>query len=156
MLTVHIEQCPEPPGICGVQMIRYATILLLPAAVYAQLAAANYPAARDAGGEYMVNYYLPPAPSSTPWAPAWSPDGRAIAIAMQGSVWKVDPMTGAARELTYNRKYHSSPTWSPDGKWIVYTADDDGRSIQLEILNVETGETRALTTDDHIYLDPVF
>lgn len=104
----------------------------------------------------MFNYYFPPAPSSTPWAPAWSPDGKFIAVAMHGSIWKVDPATGSAVELTYNRKYHSSPAWSPDGKWIAYTADDDGKSIQLEILNVSTGETRALTSDDQIYTDPVF
>src|SRR5581483_301929 len=100
-------------------------------------------------------YYLPPAPSSTPWAPAWSPDGKSLAIAMDGSIWRVD-LTGAATELTYDRKYHSSPTWSPDGKWIVYTADDDGNSIQLEILNVETGESHALTSDAQVYLDPHF
>ena len=34
----------------------------------------RYPSARQ-GGNYMHNYYFPPAPSSTPWAPAWSPDG---------------------------------------------------------------------------------
>lgn len=135
---------------------RCATIFLLSAVLFAQSPAANYPAARDLGGEYMVNYYLPPAPSSTPWAPVWSPDGKSVAVAMQGSIWKVDLATGAARELTYNRKYHSSPSWSPDGKWIVYTADDDGRSIQLEILNVESGETRALTADNQLYLDPAF
>ena len=38
-----------------------------------------YPAARH-GGNYMHNYYFPPAPSATPWAPAWSPDGEWIAI----------------------------------------------------------------------------
>src|SRR5213594_4951180 len=84
-----------------------------------------YPAART-GGSYMFNYYLPPAGSSTPWWPSWSPDGKWIAVAMYGSIWKVDPQTGVAYELTYNRKYHSSPAWSPDGKWIVYTANDDG------------------------------
>jgi len=114
-----------------------------------------YPAARQ-GGQYMHNYYIPPAPSSTPWAPAWSPDGRWLVAAIQGSLWKVDPRTGVAGEITYNRKYHSSPDWSPDAKWIVYTADDDARHIQLEILNVSTGETRALTADEQIYLDPVF
>lgn len=115
----------------------------------------DYPASKH-GGTYMFNYYLPPAPSTTPWAPAWSPDGKWIAVAMYGSIWKVDPDSGAAFEISYNRKYHSSPTWSPDGKWIVYTADDDGGAIQLEIVNVQTGETQALTSDGHIYTDPVY
>ena len=44
----------------------------------------------------------------------------------------------------------------PDGKWPAYTADDGGKTIQLEILNVETGESHALTDDEHIYADPVF
>jgi len=127
--------------------------LLVPPALWPQ--AGEYPASKH-GQNYMFNYYFPPAPSSTPWAPAWSPDGKSIAVAMHGSIWKVDPATGSAAELTYNRKYHSSPAWSPDGKWIVYTADDDGKSIQLEILNVSTGETHALTSDDQIYTDPVF
>ena len=104
----------------------------------------------------MHNYYFPPAPSSTPWAPAWSPDGRWIAVAMSGSIWKVDPASGVAQELTYDAKYHSMPDWSPDGNWIIYTADDGGTTIQLAIVNVATGETRALTNDKFIYTDPVF
>lgn len=115
----------------------------------------TYPNART-GGNYMYNYYFGPAPSSTPWAPSWSPNSKWIAVAMSGSIWKVEPASGVAHELTYNRKYHSMPDWSPDGKWIIYTADDGGRTIQLEILNVETGETRELTNDSFIYMDPVF
>ena len=114
-----------------------------------------YPAAKQ-GGNYMYNYYFAPAPSSTPWAPAWSPDGQWIAVGMSGSIWRVDPKTGRAEELTYNRRYHSSPNWSPDGRWIIYTAEDDLKSIQLEILDVATGETHALTNDDQVYVDPVF
>ena len=102
-----------------------------------------YPNART-GGNYMHNYYLPPAPSSTPWAPAWSPDGRWIAVAMSGSIWKVDPASGVAHEITYDDKYHSMPSWSPDGSWIIYTADDGGKTLQLSIVNVATGEARAL------------
>ena len=96
-----------------------------------------YPAARS-GGNYMHNFYFPPSPSATPWAPDWSPDGEWIAVAMQGSIWKVDPDTGGAYELTYNDAYHSSPDWSPDGEWIIYTADYAHQRIQLEILNLET------------------
>ncbi|MCL6508029.1 MAG: hypothetical protein K6T59_13490, partial [Bryobacteraceae bacterium] len=114
-----------------------------------------YPAARH-GGNYMHNYYIPPAPGSTPWAPCWSPDGKWIAVAMSGSIWRVNPESGEAEELTYNERYHSSPAWSPDGNWIVYTADDDGRGIHLEIVNVATGAWRTLAADGHLYLDPVF
>jgi TolB protein len=114
-----------------------------------------YPAARM-GGQYMHNYYIPPAPGSTPWAPAWAPDGRSIAVSMQGSIWQVDVATGAAEELTYNRHYHSSPAYSPDGKWLVYTADHNAQSVGLEILNLITRETYALTSDEQVYLDPVF
>ncbi|MCU1274559.1 MAG: translocation protein TolB [Bryobacterales bacterium] len=128
-------------------------LVTLSSALFPQ--AAEYPASKH-GGNYMFNYYFPPAPGTTPWAPAWAPDGKSIAVAMQGSIWRVDPATGSATELTYNRRYHSSPAWSPDGKWIVYTADDNGKSIQLEILNIETGETHALTADQHIYTDPTF
>ena len=129
------------------------SMLLLSDALVAQ--SGVYPAARS-GGNYMVNFYFPPSPSSTPWAPAWSPDGQWLAVAMQGSIWKVKPTDGIAYELTYNQAYHSSPDWSPDGRWIIYTADYDHQRIQLEILNTETGEMSKLTDDQAIYTDPVF
>ncbi len=128
---------------------------------------AGYEWARH-GGNYMYNYYLPPAPSSTPWAPAWSSDGTAIAVGMSGSIWSISVDLGAesepgvATELTRGAFYHSSPAWSPDGRWMVYTADngassaEGARTIQLEILDVESGETRALTDDDFVYADPTF
>ncbi len=118
--------------------------------------AGRYPAARH-GGNYMHNFYFPPAPSSTPWAPSWAPDGESIAVAMSGSIWRVDPDTGVATELTYSADaYHTSPDWSPDGRWIVYAADYDGERVQLELLEVASGETRALTGDAHVYADPTF
>ena len=114
-----------------------------------------YPDARS-GGNYMHNFYFPPSPSATPWAPNWSPGGEWIAVAMQGSIWKVDSATGVAHELTYSEAYLSSPDWSPDGHWIIYTADYEHQRIQLEILNTETGKTHKLTDDQAIYTDPVF
>jgi Tol biopolymer transport system component len=117
--------------------------------------AGQYPGSRH-GGNYMFNYYLPPAPSSTPWAPAWAPDGRSLAVAMSGIIWSVDTETGLAEQLTQGSAYHSSPAWSPDGRWLVYTADHGGTRVQLEILELETGESRALTDDDFVYADPSF
>ena len=105
---------------------------------------------------YMSSYYLAHMPNPTPWAPAWSPDGKWIAVSMFGSIWKVEVTTGVAMELTHDAKYHSNPDWSPDGKWIIYSADDDARNIQLTIVNIETGRSHALTYDGHVYMDPAF
>ena len=146
------SRAPQPT--CYIALTIGAALLLAATTVVAQ-SDQPYPSARH-GGNYMYNFYFAPAPSSTPWAPTWSPDGRSIAVAMSGSIWTVDPATGIAHELTYNGKYHSLPDWSPDGRWIVYTADDGGQTIQLEILNVENGESWPLTDDNFIYMDPVF
>lgn len=116
----------------------------------------GYPGAR-AGGGYMENFYLPPAPSSTPWYPSWHPDGEHIAIAMQGAVWSVELSTGIATQLVSGPKYYSSPNYSPDGRWLVYTADDHGGDIGLEVLNTETGETQPLgERSQHVFADPRF
>ncbi len=106
--------------------------------------------------QYTYNYYYPPAPSSTPWAPAWSPDGKSITVSMMGSLWDVNPKTGVASELTTDGRYDSSPHWAPDGKWIVYTSQAPGKSIQLAVLEVATGKTSLLTNEPSTYLDPAF
>jgi TolB protein len=140
------------------KLIICSCLLILVSAAATQIQAQGrfYPDARS-GGNYMHNFYFPPSPSSTPWAPDWSPTGDWIAVAMHGSIWRVKPETGIAYELTYSADaYHSSPDYSPDGKWIIFTADYDHQRIQLEILNTDTGEMRKLTDDQAVYTDPVF
>ena len=61
----------------------------------AQRGVRSYPAAAH-GGNYMHNSYFPPAPSSSPWYPAWHPGGERVAVAMSGSLWEVDVATGDA------------------------------------------------------------
>lgn len=131
-------------------------VFLLQASSGSSLAQTGTYADARSGGNYMHNFYFPPAPSSSPWAPDWSPDGEWIAIAMQGSIWKVEPQTGIAYELTRSEAYHSSPDWSPDGRYIVYTADYDHQRIQLEVVDTVTGEVNKLTDDQAVYTDPVF
>ena len=115
----------------------------------------GYPATRM-GGSYMYNFYLPPAPSSTPWYPSWAPDGEHVAVAMSGSIWSVELATGVATELVSGPEYYSSPDYSPDGNWLVYTVDDHARSIQLAALDLRSGEKYLLTDDDEVYADPSF
>jgi TolB protein len=108
------------------------------------------------GGNYLHNYLIPPAPSGTPFAPAPSPIGKEVAFSLQGSLWIVPIGGGVAREIVDGPKYYSSPAWSPDGEWLVYTADDGGKTIELEAVSIKTGEQRRLTTDGAAYLEPVF
>jgi len=105
-------------------------------------------------GGYMYSYYVPPA-ASTPWRPAWSPDGKQVAFSMAGSIWKIRAGDTVAYELTANRTYDSSPAWSPDGRWITYTAEDE-HGVNLELLNVATGESSSLTSGGNLNLDPAW
>jgi TolB protein len=144
----------RPPPTAG-SIAAVAIMIAMTASAGAQWTRRPYQASRY-GGNYMHAYHFGPAPSSTPWAPAWSPDGQAVAVAMAGSIWRVDVASGAATELTSGSTYHSSPAWSPDGRWIVYTADDGGKSIGLEVLEVASGRTSVLAAEAANFADPTF
>jgi Tol biopolymer transport system component len=131
-----------------------ASTLLVPPPAPAQFGSLPHPVAKT-GGNYMHNYYLPPSGSSTPWWPSWSPDGKMLAFAMSGSIWRLRVGQTEAEELIYAREYLSSPEWSPDGRWLVYTSDD-GRSIQLMIRSLETGISTPLTSGNQLHLDPAW
>jgi len=51
---------------------------------------------------------------------AVSPDGRTLAIDLQGSIWTLPSTGGAARRITDLYNDARQPTWSPDGKWITF------------------------------------
>jgi Tol biopolymer transport system component len=57
---------------------------------------------------------------------AISPDGRALAIDLQGTIWTLPSSGGAARQVTdaYNDARH--PSFSPDGRTIVFQGYRDG------------------------------
>src|SRR5438093_2738295 len=57
---------------------------------------------------------------------ALSPDGRTLAIDLQGSIWTLPAAGGAAKRLTDIFEDAHQPSWSPDGRSIAFFAYTDG------------------------------
>src|SRR5260370_36103993 len=83
------------------------------------------------GEPYTLECYLPQI-TNGPNFPTWSPDGKQIAFAMKGSIWRMRLGESTAYELTAGSSYDSMPAWSPDGNRIAYTSEsNDARDLRL-------------------------
>jgi TolB protein len=94
-----------------------------------------------------------PQVTSGPSALSWSADGQEIIYSMQGSLWRQRIGTTTATQLTSGNTYDFQPDWSSDGRSVVYTAYD-GRSLALMLLDLPTGERRALLDDGAVNVEP--
>jgi Tol biopolymer transport system component/imidazolonepropionase-like amidohydrolase len=89
-------------------------------------------------GVFVLAIALKGAPAATPklidvtvhegtsMSVAVSPDGRTLAIDLQGSIWTLPAAGGAATRITDVFNDARQPTWSPDGRWITFFAYRDG------------------------------
>ena len=64
-------------------------------------------------------------------APAFSPDGRSIAVVCRtvgpkGDIWILPTVGGEARQVTFDDAEPGDPAWTPDGSWIVFSSDRAG------------------------------
>jgi TolB protein len=101
---------------------------------------------------YYREMYLPQL-TSGPSAVTWSPNGRELIYSMQGSLWRQQIGSEEARQLTTGPGYAYQPDWSPDGRYVVYAAYDRD-AIELRLLDLSRGETRAVVADGSVNLEP--
>ena len=102
--------------------------------------------------------------ASYSFEPAWSPDGKIIAIPIAqptpgtfSGLLEVDATTGKQRTgvLSAERLYYN-PKWLPDGNGLVMSTVSQMTSLhgQLTLLSYPSGELRQLTTDTNDYFHP--
>ena len=78
-------------------------------------------------------------------------DGRGYLTDQVRQLFVVDLENGRARQLTSGMRDHWHPEWSPDGKWIAFTAKEQGEGDRKLDYNVfviapQGGEPRRLST----------
>jgi Tol biopolymer transport system component len=101
---------------------------------------------------YYREMYLPQATSGVS-SPAWAPDGKELAVSIEGALWRIDLTTGVARQLTDGPGYDYQPDWSPDGRVLAFASYQDD-ALELRALELSSGKLWPLTTNAAVNLDP--
>src|SRR2546422_9388277 len=113
-------------------MDRGCAVALLAALLGASLSAQRQPVLKqvDVPHAYYWREMYVPQVTSGPSAVTWSPDGRELIYAMQGSLWRQRLGAGGAQQLTAGPGHRSPPRWSPDGRFVAY-ASSAGGALEL-------------------------
>lgn len=86
-----------------------------------------------------------------PAPPAWSPDGRWVAIARQeesgAAIVLVAVESGEAQSIASPGGVAHEPLWSPDGQRIVFTAYDQTGTVNLFLVPPHGGQPQQLTDE---------
>jgi TolB protein len=88
-------------------------------------------------------------------SPAFSPDGRLLAITLSGDngnldIFTLDLATQVLRQLTTDAAIDTEATWSPDGRTIFFNSDRSG-GPQVYRVGAEPGARAQRLTFDGVY-----
>ena len=86
---------------------------------------------------------------------AASPDGRTLALDLQGSLWLVPVEGGAARRITDEYNDVRQPSWSADGRTVAFQGFRDG-SYDIWAIDTNGTSLRQLTAGPHDDREPAF
>ncbi|WP_405823757.1 protein kinase [Streptomyces sp. NBC_01390] len=96
--------------------------------------------------------------------PAWSPDGKLIAVCLQKtSGWQVhvvDPAQPGAepQQVTHQSRRALDAVWSPDGRYLAYTAGAPGKGTggDIHIARADGSDDKTLVQTAAQEMDPVW
>ena len=112
--------------------------LLSAGAVQAYAQPANLP---PPGGETPVAFDVH---EGTSMAVSVSPDGKWLAVDLQGSLWIIPTSGGKAKRITDYFNDARQPVWSPDGSRLAYFSYRDG-NYDLWTIKPDGSDMRKLT-----------
>jgi TolB protein len=103
---------------------------------------------------YFREMYLPQLTTGTS-SVAWLTDSRSVIYSMGGSLWRQALGSEDAEQLTDGPGYDYQPDCSRDGRWVVYSKYNRD-AIELWLLNLENQQTRQLTRNGAVNVEPRF
>jgi Tol biopolymer transport system component len=81
-------------------------------------------------------------------SPAWSPDGKTIAVAGDRRVLFVNADGSGQRNVTREWGLDGFPVWSPDGKRIAFSSGRDECRGEIYVMNADGSGLRRLTRNE--------
>jgi TolB protein len=94
-------------------------------------------------------------------SPAWSPDGSQLAFVSDRNggpqIFVVSASGGAARQVSFNGSYNTTPTWSPrPGKHIIAYTTRDGGVYDIVALDLDAKSSTRITQNEGSNEEPAF